>query len=282
MKESKITKISDEEYFGIEGYVNASTLKNLYRKSPKHYQADLDNPRPDPRVFVLGSAVHCYLLEQSEFEDRYVVMPEFEPTDGKEYKNFKTTKNYKEQVAAWKLDNADKVTLTSEEFGLCLLLWKSYVESPFYSLCRQGSPEVTILTEVRGVKAKGKFDLLIDLGGEVFIIDLKTTSDASPEAFQKSIFNYDYDLAASWYSSMIKALPDYANKEVRFMWLAIEKSPPFSACMYEASSEVLQNGNAKCSKALAKFKEWQAVGGARGYDSEEEVMLVKVPAWGRA
>lgn len=290
MQKATLTKISDEEYFGIKGMVNASTLKELYRKSPKHYQASLDFPEPEPRVFVLGSAIHCRLLEQEEFHSRYIVMPEFNPTEvdkktgevKEKTSGWKNTKDYKQQKAIWCKKNSSKIVLDADEYELTERLLEAYILSPFYKICQQGAAEVTILSTCRGVDAKGKFDLIVELDDEVIIIDLKTTKDASEEAFMKSVFNYDYDLAAAWYKEMLVSLPEYESKNVRFMWLAAEKQPPYSMCMYEASDEVLQNGRAKCSKALAKFKQWEALGGSTGYAAEEDIVVIKVPSWGRA
>ena len=290
MIHSRLTKIDDEEYFGIQGMVNASTLKALYRKSPKHYQASLDFPEPEPRVFVLGSAIHCICLETEEFENRYITMPEFEPTEidkktgevKEKTSGWKNTKDYKQQKVAWCSKHKDKVILELEEDMLCRKIYSAYVASPYYEMCSGGAAEITILSTARGVQAKGKFDLLIDLGNEVLIVDLKTTSDASEEGFLKSVFNYDYDLAAAWYKEMLLTIPDYEGKEIRFMWLAAEKKPPYSMCMYEASDEVLMNGRAKCSKALTSYKQWQALGAEVGYKAEDEVVVLKVPNWGRA
>lgn len=290
MQKTTITKMTDEEYFSIKSHVNASTLKELYRKSPKHYQASLDNPEPEPRVFVLGSAIHCLVLEGSnEFADRYVVMPEFEPTekdkDGnikKKTSGWKNTKDYKEQKAQFMKNNFKKTILDQEEYDLCHSINKAVVESPFYHIVEEGDAEVTILSKVRGMDSKAKFDLILEYEDEVIIADLKTTKDASEEAFIKSVFNYDYDLAAQWYIDTLRAIPGYEDKKISFYWLAVEKQAPFSVCCYEASDEVLRNGQAKCNKALVKYKEWLAVGGQNGYPAESTITAFKVPNWGRA
>jgi hypothetical protein len=290
MQKQTITKISDEEYFAIKGSVNASTLKELYRKSPKHYQAGLDFPEPEPRVFVLGSAIHCIVLENSEFSDRYTVMPEFEPTEvdkktgevKPKASGWKNTKDYKQQKAIWCKKHSDKIILEREELDLCVNIMKAVDLSPFRHLIQDGAAEITVLAKCRNMDAKGKFDLLIESEHEIIIVDLKTTKDASEEGFMKSVFNYDYDLAAAWYKEMLLSIPGYEQKEIRFMWLAVEKQPPFSVCCYEASDEVLNNGRAKCSKALVKYKEWLAVGAESGYTAETQVVPIKVPSWGRA
>jgi len=291
MQQNTITKISDEEYFAISTHVNASTLKELYRKSPKHYQAGLDNPEEPHRALTLGSAIHSLVLEGVDhFIENYVVMPEFEPTEIDKKTNkvkpktsgWRNTKDYKEQKAQFLKHNYKKTVLDQEEYDLCHSVNKAVVESPYYYAIEQGACEVTVLSKTRGMDSKAKFDILLNFEDEVIIMDLKTTKDASPEAFTKSVFNYDYDLAAAWYMETLLSLPEYSEKTIRFQWLAVEKQAPFSVCCYEASSEVLMNGRAKCSKALVKYKEWLAVGGQSGYPAESEIVDVKVPSWGRA
>jgi len=290
MQKTIITKMSDEEYFGIKGMVNASTLKQLYRKSPKHYQASLDFPEPDPRVFVTGSAIHCMVLEGDEFKDRYCVMPEFEPTEvdkktgevKPKTAGWKNTKDYKQQKAIWCTKNKDKIALEPEEMEMTTNIAHAVVRSPYYPLIRDNATEVTILSHIRGVDSKAKVDLLIDHGDEIMIVDLKTTQDASETAFTKSVFNYDYDLQAAWYKESLLGIPGNEHKNIRFAFLAVEKNPPFSVCFYEATDEVLQNGRAKCSKALANYKSWEALGDAVGYPAEEAIVGIKVPSWGRA
>jgi exodeoxyribonuclease VIII len=291
MQQNTITKISDEEYFAISTHVNASTLKELYRKSPKHYQAGLDNPEEPHRALTLGSAIHSLVLEGSDhFIENYVVIPEFEPTEIDKKTNkvkpktsgWKNTKDYKEQKAQFLKSNYKKTILDQDEYDLCHAVNKAVIESPYYFAIESGECEVTVLAKARGIDAKAKFDIIFEMGDEVFIMDLKTTKDASEEGFMKSVFNYDYDLAAAWYKEVLLSIPGYENKHIRFQWLAVEKQAPFSVCCYEASDEVMMNGRAKCSKALVKYKEWLAVGGESGYKAEEEVVPIKVPSWGRA
>ena len=52
--------------------INWSSLKYL-RTSPKMYRYRLTNPEPPKPHFVIGNAIHCLVLEPSEFATRYAV-----------------------------------------------------------------------------------------------------------------------------------------------------------------------------------------------------------------
>lgn len=68
------------------------------------------------------------------------------------------------------------------------------------------------------------------------IVDLKTTTDGSPEAFSKALANFDYPFQAVMQiegairSGFMTHVDDY-------FWLVVEKEPPFSATLYHFDPE---------------------------------------------
>jgi len=71
-------KMTDKEYFALDRASN-STLGRM-RRSPAHCRHYLDNPPEPSAAMELGTLVHCLVLEPDEFESRYHVMQEGEPT----------------------------------------------------------------------------------------------------------------------------------------------------------------------------------------------------------
>lgn len=73
-----VVRNSNEEYHGGAG-ISASGLKML-DKSPLHFWAEyLDPYKPDEdrkAAFVIGSAVHCAVLEAHDFPHRYGIKPD--------------------------------------------------------------------------------------------------------------------------------------------------------------------------------------------------------------
>ena len=79
--------MSNEEYHAT-GAVGKSMLDNIH-KSPAHLKI-AGNKNPGPPL-ILGSALHCAVLEHSTFNDRYIVEPDVD----------KRTKAGKEEYAVF-------------------------------------------------------------------------------------------------------------------------------------------------------------------------------------
>lgn len=68
------------------------------------------------------------------------------------------------------------------------------------------------------------------------IVDVKTTTDGSPEKFSKDMANYDYPFqAVMQIDGVLKS--GFMDKVDAYYWLVVEKEPPFSATLYEFDPE---------------------------------------------
>lgn len=72
------------------------------------------------------------------------------------------------------------------------------------------------------------------------MLDLKTCEDASSEGFSKSFMSFGYWMQASHYLAMARksGLP-----VKRFIFIAVEKNPPFSVALYELDEESLKKAD---------------------------------------
>lgn len=80
--------------------------------------------------------------------------------------------------------------------------------------------------EIDGVLLTGKPDAV----GKR-IIELKTTANASPAAFARSVINYGYHYQAAGYR-LLTGINDY-------IWIAQEKTPPYLLAIYPAGESLL-------------------------------------------
>lgn len=115
------------------------------------------------------------------------------------------------------------------------------------------------------------------------IVDLKTTDDASPQAFGKSVANWRYHVQAEMYLDGMNAawaagnFPDGYAKPKAFIFLVVEKKPPYAVASYVLDAESAAQGQREYRENLAVFAEckrndsWPAYG--------DDIQTVGLPTW---
>jgi hypothetical protein len=268
-----------DDYLAIKA-VNCSFLKD-FERSPAHaYAKNLDPKREPPSpviqaAFDYGTGVHCYLLEgEKTYQEDIVVRPEFSRTKADQEKK----KAFEKSVGK------NQTVISSSQNEEILACCNSALKvSTVEKLCRQyeGQSEETIqwIDEVTRVACKGRLDRLVTIDGRLWIIDVKTTQDARPDAFQRSINNFLYHWQAAFYLDGVRAAG--YGEPLGFIWVVIEKKKPYGVKTYKASDALIQHGRDGYRSALRKylecskkpFEEWD------GYTSEIEE--IDLPRWAK-
>jgi hypothetical protein len=142
-------------------------------------------------------------------------------------------------------------------------------------LLKDGLAEQTIIwRHESGIECKCRPDFL----AEEVIVEVKTTCDASAGAFSRSIASLGYDLQAAFYLAGCRIAD---NKARKFVFIAVEKDPPYATAVYQASDELVENGRRKYLAALELLKwckehdQWPA------YQPSGEIELIDLPKWSR-
>lgn len=228
--------LSNAAYHGLDA-VGKSDL-DLIARSPAHWKCAVREETPALRI---GSAVHCAVLEPDRFAAEYVAAPECD----------RRTKAGKEALAEFEAANAGKTVLSVDDAQLCALIARSVQAHPrAAAFLRHGQPEVSALwkdTEL-GVRCRARIDWLTPDG---WLLDLKTTADASATAFARSCANYRYHVQAAWYlDGYLQASGDLP---LGFVFLAVEKTPPYAVALYELDAEALEWGRLLARRDLARY-----------------------------
>jgi hypothetical protein len=143
---------------------------------------------------------------------------------------------------------------------------------PTASELLQGKKELTILSELQQTKVKARLDCLID----GIIVDVKTTEDASPEAFSRTIYNYEYHQQAAFYLDAANA----CGLEVgQFIFIAVEKKPPYAIGIYQLDADAITEGRALYRKALKAYETAEAFDYWPGYSTL--IQAISLPHWVR-
>jgi exodeoxyribonuclease VIII len=209
--------------------------------------------------------VHDSILLPSVFEEKYVCMPEtIKIRRGKEWDAFKAA-------------NADKTILTAEEFDLARTIRDRVLSHKICSkIFSGGEPEYSYFDEivVDGVTVQRK--CRPDYVSHSCLIDIKTTLDASYDAFKRSILKYRYHVQAAWYLDVVNSV---LGAEIdTFIFVAIEKEAPFPIAVYMLDRESIDLGRKQYEQNLKAYAHWKLQGGETplGY-TDEAIQMIGCP-----
>ncbi|QBX34617.1 hypothetical protein E4191_07745 [Paracoccus liaowanqingii] len=133
--------------------------------------------------------------------------------------------------------------------------------------------EMVAVAQIDGVWCRAMIDN-VPLDARLPIYDFKTCENASPEACQKAILNYGYDVQAEHYRQVWQA----ATGEDRvFRFVFQEKSAPHEVCVVELGADTLLIARKKIARAREMWGLCLRAGQWPGYPLG--VHRVDLPAW---
>jgi hypothetical protein len=190
-------------------------------------------------------------------------------------------RRYGEPWNAFCDENAGRLVITTEQQESALAIQQAVQRSRFAELVAMGESEVTVVWqhveeqtgEVPGltVKCKGRLDFLSAAG---CIVDLKTTRDASPDAFGRSTLDLKYHVQAAMYVDGFKAV---TKQELPYILLAVETTAPHVVQAYEVGGTELEMGRQEYRRLLRVVHECRRSGRWPGYALEE--LPLSFPHW---
>lgn len=240
--------------------VNSSFLWRLRRRSPRHAQYEREHPKEPTPAKRFGILVHLAILEPARFQASVITLPEDPPRrpsqrqrDAK--KPSQATIEAIDFWDAWAVQSAGKLVVTAEELAAIQEIERGVRVQQCSGYVTGGRAEVCLVWRDRetGILCKGRLDYLHE-GWDVAIVDVKTTEDASFEAFQKDIYGFGYFQAAAFYMDGYETITGVRPKV--FTWLAVEKEPPYVAKPWDANEKIsLTPGQASYAEALERYAE---------------------------
>lgn len=255
--------LAEETYRAATG-VNVSSLKAM-GKSPAHYLAQLTQPKSEPTpAMVFGTLLHRAALEPHKLAGSFAVKPEG--------MNF-TTKNGKE----WR-DAQTLPIITQEQNEALEGAAKSVAAHPAAALILEGANREVSIFKRRfsdredSMLLKGRLDIVgVDSHGSTVIADIKTTEDASPDGFAKSIASFGYAQQAAFYMDLLDAS--------FFVFIAVEKTAPYAVGVYCLDEESIALGREKNNRQLNLLDACLESGIWPAYSLEIET--ITLPRWAK-
>jgi hypothetical protein len=99
---------------------------------------------------------------------------------------------------------------------------------------------------------------------------------ASPEEFAKSAMRFGYHIQEAFYRRVMALAGEPID---RFIFIAVEKEPPFVTAVYELDSNARTEADAAVDDALAQIASAQS-SGVYPTGCEDGVTVLALPSWG--
>ena len=253
-------KISAEEYHAdccVVPSLSCTVAKVLLRESPR--KAWHVHPRLNPAYseshdgkFDLGEAAHGVLLENDK--SKVVIV----------------------DAADWRTNAAKQARGDAYAAGKTPLLkrhWEAVMtmvgiadnfikNSEIADFWQGGESEVTGVCHEKQTWLRCRFDRITE--NRRFIIDYKSTEDASPEGFSRQIIRMGYFLQEAFYRRVARNL---GHTGARFVFLAQSVEPPHECSLHDCHPGLQEIGDAAIEHAIRLWrqcmttKEWPSYGG---------------------
>ena len=234
-----------------------------FRRSPAHYKAWLAEDSEQTPAMRIGTLTHLAVLEPDTFNSVTVIAPLVD----------KRTKEGKSIWEQFKGDNDGKEILSLDEHNQIVAMRDSVRKHQAAGkLLAKGGSEISVFAVCPKTKVmmKGRYDWL---DGNT-IVDLKTTEDASPDGFAKSVANYRYHIQAAHYIALAGLV---GIKDATFRMIAVEKAAPYAIAVYElgAADLILAESERitllEMFSSCTQFQSWPAY--------SQNITTISLPRW---
>jgi exodeoxyribonuclease VIII len=234
-----------QAYFKMPG-VSSHALIEMGR-SPLHCWAKYIDPNrqdeePTPAM-KFGTLVHTMVLTPETFSDAFVMADSI---------NRRTNQGKSEYAA---LLESGQLAVTDKECRAALRIVKAIKRHPVAGpLFNVGEPEkiLTVAREPHRCPLKGRLDWL---SPQPAIVELKTATDASKEAFLRSVYRYSYHLSAAYYRMLVSQTTGTPEDAIPYIFAVVETKAPYAVAVYPSSERLLAEGRALWETNLARFDE---------------------------
>lgn len=233
-----IYDIALDEYLGIHTHVSSSGLKQILR-SPAHFRRYLNRKEESLPHLDLGTAVHCAILEPERFRHEYVPIP------------VRHIDIFHEEDMRLIQDEKHVRFLTESQMAVVEGIVEQLERKPdIMKLLQIGRAEKSIFwqDEETGIRCKIRPDMLVLPD---FILELKTTFDASVAVFQRTCLMQLYHMAAAMYRDGVGQV---TGERPSYMFVVASRFPPYTVETFVPSPAMLGEGKDLMRTALGRLK----------------------------
>ena len=252
--------LSFTDYTKMRG-LNQSKL-GLLKRCPQKFKHCLSIERDDTDALRIGRAIHTAVFQPDLFNGEFLCLPDID----------RRTTRGREEYATIVCANPDKTILKKDEFNRALEIAAAVrSDRHVFKLIDGAQCELSVqwTHKETDVLCKARLDCYNEALG--IVVDLKTTIDASPNGFSRKLYAYGYNRQAAWY---LDSLIAHNEPAYHFVFIAVEKEPPYSLGLYRLSDEAIRLSRAENEALLRKYMECERIDVWPGYtDGVEDISI---------
>lgn len=260
--------ISNKAYHDNTSRISKSGL-DIIAKSPQHYWSAYLDPKREPRketpALLLGRVVHLAILEPQLLREEFAIDPGF---------NMRTNQG-KAAHQDWLTQiGPSKSVIDLETYNIAMRMREAVHAHPAAAeLLRSGFAEQTWYwtDQATGAPCKCRTDFM---NRDRFVVDIKTTEDASPEAFGRSAAKYRYHVQGAYYTD---GLVNNGYTPNGFVFIAVEKAPPYAVAVYYLDEIAADVGRQLYTRDLSVYALCKESGHWPGYGTE--ITALQLPSY---
>ena len=224
------------------------------RESPEKFKWYREHPETPTLSLVFGQVFHKLALEPNTFYDEFAVAPIID----------RRTKEGKTAWSEFVESAADKTVIDCDSYHKAQEMVDCMYRVPFVKKLLDGEHEKPVFwtDDLTGEACKARYDALVEVNGQPIIIDLKTTTDASTDAFMRSAVRLGYHFQAAMYSEGYEK--NYGKKPL-FVFIAIEKEAPYSVNILQADEAFVSHGYDVFRELIGTYHDCKTTGNYFGY-----------------
>lgn len=248
--------------------ISRSELWKL-RESPEKFKWAMEHPEPPTPALIFGQVFHKLALEPMDFGTEFAVAPAVD----------RRTKDGKAAWAEFTAAADGKTVIDQQMFDKASEMVCALYRAPFVKKLLNGQHEVPMFwnDDLTGEPCKCRHDCVSEIGENDIIVDLKSTADASTDGFMRSAVKYGYDFEAAMYS---EGYEKNTGKKPLFVFIAVEKDPPFSVNILQADEAFVSHGYDVFRELIGTYHECKITGNYFGYLGKYNVINnLSLPAW---
>lgn len=264
----------------VLGVVNKGALDKLM-KTPAHYRAWLDEEQQaETPALIFGRALHAAVLEPDTFDLHFAIErdhPYRRPTSAQRLAK-KPSADTLMAIEYWdqiERELAGKTVIGEDDAKAICGMRESVLAHPLAGrLLEGGIAEATAIWNDprQALLCKARMDYYLPERGVV--VDLKSTEDASPEEFARSVARYRYHVQHAHYASAFAAT---GNELRAFLFVAVEKTPPYAVAVHCIDAEAEGRGVELRDRAMDTLNRCLASDSWPAY--EPRIHNLSLPVW---